>query len=119
MNNRALSEKRRLTWENCCGFAGRLAIALVAAVLTCSAAPAQAQRSFAYRCEDGTELTVAYLRFIRLHAARLVIDGKTIVLPQRRSADGGRYARGGIEFWIKGRSARLTRGKQTTECQTS
>ena len=30
-----------------------------------------AQRFFTYRCEDGTELTVAYLRFIRLSAARL------------------------------------------------
>ena len=89
------------------------------AIAILSGTAAQAQQSFTYRCEDGTTLTATYLRFIRLQAARLTIDGKTIVLPQRRSADGGRYARGGVEFWIKGRSARLTRGKQTTECQTS
>jgi membrane-bound inhibitor of C-type lysozyme len=98
--------------------AGRvLAIGLAIAVL--SGTSAHAQRSFSYRCEDGTELTVAYLRFIRLQAARLEIDGKTIVLPQRRSADGGRYARGGIQFWIKGRSAMLTRQGKTTNCETN
>ncbi len=96
-----------------------LATGLFTATLFGPAVSATAQRSFTYRCKDGTELTVAYVRFFRLQAARLTIDGKTIVLPQRRSADGGRYAKGGIQFWIKGRSARLTRGKQTTECQTS
>ncbi len=94
-------------------------LGLVAATLTCTATGAQAQKSFAYRCEDGTTLTATYLRFIRLQAARLEIDGKTIVLPQRRSADGGRYARGGIQFWIKGRSATLTRQGKTTTCETN
>jgi len=96
-----------------------LAAGLIAATLTCTATAAHAQKSFASRCEDGTELTVAYLRFIRLQAARLTIDGKTIVLPQRRSASGGRYARGGVEFWIKGRSAMLTRQGKTTTCETN
>lgn len=95
------------------------ATGLVIATLTSPVAAAQAQRSFVYRCEDGTELTATYLRFMQLQAARLVIDGKTIVLPQRRSADGGRYARGGIEFWIKGRSAMLTRQGKTTNCETN
>jgi membrane-bound inhibitor of C-type lysozyme len=62
---------------------------------------------------------VAYLRFIRLQAVRLTIDGKTVILPQRRSADGGRYARGGIQLWIKGRSAMLTRQSKTTNCETN
>ena len=94
-------------------------LALATGLLTCTATGAHAQKSFAYRCEDGTELTVAYLRFIRLQAARLTIDGKTIVLPQRRAASGGRYARGGVEFWIKGRSATLTRQGKTTNCETN
>ncbi len=95
-----------------------LTLVSLAAASVCEAAIAP-QKIFTYRCEDGTELSATFVHFIRMQVAKLVIDGKTIVLPQRRSADGGRYARGGVEFWIKGRSARLTRGKQTTECQTS
>ncbi len=34
--------------------------------------------------------------------------GRELTLPQVMSADGGRYANGDIEFWIKGRSATLT-----------
>jgi membrane-bound inhibitor of C-type lysozyme len=41
----------------------------------------------------------------------------TMILPQIPSADGGRYARPGTEFWIKGRTARLTRGTIVTECR--
>jgi membrane-bound inhibitor of C-type lysozyme len=33
------------------------------------------------------------------------------------SADGGRYADGGIEFWIKGKTAKFTRGGAVTECR--
>jgi membrane-bound inhibitor of C-type lysozyme len=101
-------------------FAGSvLATGLFTAILIGPAVSATAQKSFTYRCDDGTVLTVSYLRFIRLQAARLMIDGKTIVLPQRRSADGGRYARGGIQFWIKGRSAMLMRQGKTTNCETN
>lgn len=92
---------------------------LLALALTGPAVAATTQRSFSYRCEDGTVLSANFLRFIRLHATRLVIDGKTIVLPQRRAASGGRYARGGVEFWIKGRSATLTRQGKTTHCETN
>ena len=96
-----------------------LATVLFAAILIDPAVSATAQRSFTYRCDDGTVLTVNYLRFIRLQAARLTINGKSMVLPQRRSADGGRYARGRTQFWIKGRSAMLTRDGKTTNCQTN
>lgn len=94
-----------------------LAAGLFTATLTGPAVTAQ--RSFTYRCEDGTTLTATYLRFIRLQAVRLSIDGKAVVLPQRRSADGGRYARGGIQFWIKGRSAMLTRQGKSATCETN
>ena len=96
-----------------------MATGLFTAILIGPAVSATAQKSFTYRCDDGTELTVAYLRFIRLQAARLTIDGKTVILPQRRSADGGRYARGRTQFWIKGRSAMLTRQGKTTNCETN
>jgi membrane-bound inhibitor of C-type lysozyme len=41
---------------------------------------------------------------------RLTFAGKggNVSLPQAPSADGGRYADSGVEFWIKGKTARLT-----------
>jgi membrane-bound inhibitor of C-type lysozyme len=44
--------------------------------------------------------------------------GRSVVLPQVLSADGGRYADNAIEFWIKGNTARMTRAGATTECKT-
>jgi membrane-bound inhibitor of C-type lysozyme len=44
--------------------------------------------------------------------------GETIVLPQVISADGGRYAGKGVEFWIKGKSATLTRNGDSETCST-
>ena len=96
-----------------------LAAWLFTATLSGPAVSATAQKSFTYRCDDGTVLTASFLRIIRIKAARLTIDGKTMVLPQRRSADGGRYARGGTQFWIKGRSATLTRQGKITTCETN
>jgi membrane-bound inhibitor of C-type lysozyme len=40
------------------------------------------------------------------------------MLPQALSADGGRYAGGDMEFWIKGNMARLTRAGAATDCTT-
>jgi membrane-bound inhibitor of C-type lysozyme len=45
-------------------------------------------------------------------------SGSRTVLPQARSADGGRYAGDGIEFWIKGKSATLTRSGASENCTT-
>ncbi|MDI9849840.1 MliC family protein [Rhodoblastus sp. 17X3] len=42
--------------------------------------------------------------------------GREITLPQAISADGGRYAGNGVEFWIKGRSATLTRNGVSETC---
>jgi membrane-bound inhibitor of C-type lysozyme len=39
-------------------------------------------------------------------------------LPQVISADGGRYADNGVEFWIKGKNATLTRGGGSETCST-
>jgi len=45
-------------------------------------------------------------------------SGSRIILPQARSADGGRYAGDGIEFWIKGKTATLTRSGASENCTT-
>jgi membrane-bound inhibitor of C-type lysozyme len=44
--------------------------------------------------------------------------GRELTLPQVLSADGGRYANGDIEFWIKGRSATLTMNGVKETCVT-
>jgi membrane-bound inhibitor of C-type lysozyme len=45
-------------------------------------------------------------------------DMGEIALPQVMSADGGRYAQGDMEFWIKGDGATLTRNGKTETCHT-
>jgi len=45
-------------------------------------------------------------------------SGSRIILPQTRSADGGRYAGDGIDFWIKGKTATLTRSGASENCTT-
>ena len=44
--------------------------------------------------------------------------GRELSLPQVLSADGGRYANAGIEFWIKGQSATLTMNGVKETCST-
>lgn len=74
-----------------------------------------------YRCMDGTVVRAIFsapgptgsvrLTFVRPHR-------EAATLPQVLSADGGRYAGDGVEFWIKGSGARLTRAGAETECKT-
>ncbi|WP_018184244.1 MliC family protein [Kaistia granuli] len=79
-----------------------------------------AARNFAYQCENGTRLTASFSSpEAAPGSAELVFaDGKTIVLPQAVSADGGRYVKDDLEFWIKGKGAMLTVGGETTNCTT-
>ncbi len=74
-----------------------------------------------YECAGGTRVVA---QFSPTNAAKgqMVLTfegaGSSTILPQARSADGGRYAGDGIEFWIKGRTARLTRGSVSETCTT-
>jgi membrane-bound inhibitor of C-type lysozyme len=85
--------------------------------LTWFATSAVAEDVF-YVCEDKTELTATFRT--DPNSVDLVFNGSNVheTLPQVLSADGGRYAGGGAEFWIKGKQARLTTGQSTTVCQT-
>jgi membrane-bound inhibitor of C-type lysozyme len=93
-------------------------------ILTCLVLLGPASSAFAadaaYRCADGTALRAVFSApgptgSVQLTFAR---KGAAVTLPQAPSADGGRYADGGTEFWIKGKTARLTRAGATTECKT-
>lgn len=72
-----------------------------------------------YKCSGGERPAA---RFVSASGAQggsvtLIFDaGREITLPQVMSADGGRYAGNGVEFWIKGRSATLTRNGVSETC---
>jgi membrane-bound inhibitor of C-type lysozyme len=73
-----------------------------------------------YRCADGTAVNAVFSPRGSTGSVRLTFAGqrRPFTLPQVQSADGGRYADSTMEFWIKGREARLTREGTETECKT-
>ena len=91
---------------------------LIPAVLlafSATAGPAAADATAKYRCEDGAVFVATFIT--SPGAADLAFsDGRALALPQALSADGGRYATGNDEFWIKGESASLTLAGKTTTC---
>ncbi len=90
------------------------AVAIVACTSHASAVEAR------YACNGGTELKATFSppSLKTGNVALTFSDGRKIVLPQAMSADGGRYARGDVEFWIKGRDATLTRDGHAETCST-
>ncbi len=73
-----------------------------------------------YDCSGSTKLT-AQFSAPQAGKGSVVLafaNGRRITLPQVLSADGGRYAEGDVEFWIKGRGATLTRGSARETCKT-
>ncbi|WP_162246966.1 MliC family protein [Rhizobium sp. Root1220] len=96
-------------------------IIVCAGVLVISVAPLDAfATDVKYTCANGSRLMVHFSPPNDPSGkARLVFagSGKTYTLPLAVSADGSRYAGAGTEFWIKGRSATLTRGSSAIICQ--
>jgi membrane-bound inhibitor of C-type lysozyme len=73
-----------------------------------------------YHCNGGTRLTAVFSP-PGLKAGRVVLNiagDRKVTLPQQMSADGGRYANGSMEFWIKGNGATLTRDGRSETCQS-
>jgi membrane-bound inhibitor of C-type lysozyme len=89
-------------------FAKQFALVNVAAVVA-FAAPALAAQT-QYTCSGGGKLTAQFSPpGTAKGEVKLTFDtGRELSLPQVLSADGGRYAKGDIEFWIRGQSATLT-----------
>jgi membrane-bound inhibitor of C-type lysozyme len=101
------------------GLAAGLASTLVAGNL--ALADGIPAKSFAYQCEDGTRLSATFSPPEQAEGSvRIAFDGaETTVLPQAISADGGRYVKDDVEFWIKGKGATLTIAGKTTNCTTN
>jgi membrane-bound inhibitor of C-type lysozyme len=97
------------------------AIALVALATLLAPTNTAVAQSVNYVCGDGTRLTAAFSPAgTSPGSVVLVIDGvdANLTLPQVKSADGGRYATGDVEFWIRGRDATFTRGNRKESCQS-
>jgi membrane-bound inhibitor of C-type lysozyme len=56
-----------------------------------------------YRCADGTAVRALFRSGVPMGSVQLRFAGRgrTVSLPQVLSADGGRYADGNMEFWIR------------------
>lgn len=91
---------------------------LVAAVIVFDLASAAHATEAQYTCDKGTRLTAQFSPPGAPNGQATLIfgSGRKIVLPQVMSADGGRYAKGNTEFWIKGRGATLTQGGKSQTC---
>jgi membrane-bound inhibitor of C-type lysozyme len=99
-------------------FAKRLGLAGAIAILTIGP-PAYAAQA-RYTCSGGGKLTAKFSPpgSPKGEVALTFDTGRELNLPQVLSADGGRYANGDIEFWIKGRSATLTMNGVKETCAT-
>lgn len=100
---------------------GRTILATLYAVGAAAGAAAQDTKPLHYTCADGTKLQATFSPpGASMGSVRLVYSGSLseMVLPQAVSADGGRYTKGDMEFWIKGRGATLTRAGKPTTCRT-
>ena len=93
-------------------------------ILTCIVLMGPASSALAteanYRCADGTTVKAVFSAPGQAGSVQLTFarKAKSVELPQALSADGGRYAGGDMEFWIKGKTARLTRAGAATDCTT-
>ena len=82
--------------------------------------PSVAMADEHYLCDDNMRLTATFNTPKEgAGSVEIVFAGSNerIVLPQVLSADGGRYAAGGIEFWIKGSLATLIQHGKVTTCK--
>jgi membrane-bound inhibitor of C-type lysozyme len=96
---------------------GSLVVLLALAAQPAAAADPTAK----YMCDDGTHVVAVFHNDPNGGMGSVALkfpDGMKTILPQAMSADGGRYAAGKTEFWIKGKQASFTRGESKTTCRT-
>lgn len=84
------------------------------------ATPAFADITATFHCADGASFDAVFTppAVPKGQVTLRYSGGKSLVLPQAPSADGGRYADGTTEFWVKGNGARLTIKGSETQCET-
>lgn len=97
----------------------KLGCAVVLTALLGAADPAHAIEA-RYVCDKGARINVQFSppSMVLGRATLTFGSGEKVMLRQVMSADGGRYANSQIEFWIKGKGARLTRDGKVQNCRT-
>lgn len=83
------------------------------------AGSAAADTTARFRCADTVVAATFRSADGGLGDVALVVDGAgtRLELPQVMSADGGRYAKGDVEFWVTGQTARFTEAGVVTNCE--
>lgn len=94
---------------------------ILACLVSIGSAASASAASASYLCSDGTTVRAVFHGLGQTGSVQLSFAGRgrPVTILQAPSADGGRYAGGGTEFWIKGTTARLTHQGATTECRSS
>jgi membrane-bound inhibitor of C-type lysozyme len=94
-------------------------LALLSVAFMASATQALAIEAH-YACSGGGKLSASFSPpdVAKGEVKLTLATGRELSLPQVLSADGGRYANAGIEFWIKGNSATLTMNGVQETCST-
>jgi membrane-bound inhibitor of C-type lysozyme len=103
--------------------AGRIAsgtMTVFSAAFLIASGDAASATTASFRCADGATFQATFSSGAGAGSVALAFGGSPgeITLPQVLSADGGRYADGEVELWVKGRGATLTRGGRSTSCET-
>lgn len=94
----------------------RIGLAFMLTGVALFVTPSPAQTFVSYRCADGAMISAVFFKGER--RMHMQLEGSSLVLPQRLSGSGARYAKSGVSFWIKGQGARLKRPKKkATLCQ--
>jgi membrane-bound inhibitor of C-type lysozyme len=98
------------------GKRGWLGFPVLCALLSAAQIGASSAQTFVnYRCADGSRFSAMFVK--GADAVYLQLDGKSLTLPQRLSASGARYSKGGITLWTKGATAQLKRpARAWTDC---
>jgi membrane-bound inhibitor of C-type lysozyme len=89
----------------------KLVFTATAAGLTL-AAPASAQTYATYSCVNGSRFAAAFFDGY----AAIQIDGKSLILPQRVTISGARFAKSGVTLTVKGINVRIKHSGVTTDC---
>jgi len=97
----------------------KVVLLAIAAAMIAQPAPA-AKIKANYRCDDGTRLVATFKTPSSGYGSitlKFPSTAKKVTLAQKVSADGGRYASKGMQFWVKGQKATFTRHGHDTICR--
>jgi membrane-bound inhibitor of C-type lysozyme len=109
------------TYRPVTGHDRAITTACLAAVLLMASGDGSFAATASFRCADGASFRATFSAGPGAGLAVLSFAGSSgeITLEQVLSADGGRYANGDAELWVKGRTGTLIRGGRSTVCEAT